>query len=256
MGRRVKRFFLLFLVALAVASPPALAERPRMTAEEAYALGLRYLKRGYYVKALEQLNRVRTYYRDDPYALKAELAIADVHYSKNEWDDARLAYEDFMHAHPRYRYLDYVVYRLGLTLYKKAPAIAARDQTWTRQAVNTWTGFSSRFPDSPCKPEVARLLEKARDRLARKELLIARFYDRREAWVSVIGRLDPMVKMYPESPDRAEALEMLSTAYHGIGRDDLAQQESDELAKLKAAPPTPTPEDAAAVGQCEAAQTK
>jgi len=119
-----------------------------MSAQEAYELGLRYLKNGSYTKALEQLNRVRTYYRDDPYALKAELAIADVQFKKNEWDSARVAYDEFQRAHPRYRDLDYVVYRLGLTLYRKAPTVAARDQTWTRQAVDTWTRFGARFPES------------------------------------------------------------------------------------------------------------
>lgn len=230
----MKRFILLFLCALTLGSSPAYAERPRMTAEEAYSLGLRYLKRGYYVKALEQFNRVRTYYRDDPYALKAELAIADVHFKKNEWDAARLAYEDFMRAHPRYRDLDYVVYRLGMTLYKKAPVIAARDQTWTRQAVNTWAGFAARFPDSDHKAEVDENLAAARARLARKELVVARFYARREAWTSVVGRIEPMLRQYPDSPDRVEALGMLGQAYHGLGRDDLA---AETLQKLEAEAP-------------------
>ena len=200
-----------------------------MTAEEAYDLGLRYLKRGYYVKALEQLNRVRTYYRDDPYALKAELAIADVHFKKAEWDAARLSYEDFMRAHPRYRDLDYVVYRLGLTMFKKAPSIAARDQTWTRQSVSSWTGFSARFPESEWRDEVDEGLAKARNRLARRELIIARFYERRNAPHSVIGRLEPMLRQYPESPDRLEAMAMLGESYRSVGRDDLAHAALEKL---------------------------
>lgn len=225
---------ILTICALTLGSSPAFAERERMSAEDAYALGLRYLKRGYYVKALEQFNRVRTYYRDDPYALKAELAIADVHFKKNEWDAARLAYEDFTRAHPRYRDLDYVVYRLGLTLYKKAPQIAARDQTWTRQAVNTWMGFTARFPDSSHRAEVEDMLGKARARLARKELIIARFYERREAWQSVVGRLGPMLQQYPDSPDRPEALALFGEAWQGLGREDLA---NEALQKLKSEAP-------------------
>jgi len=217
----MRRLFVLILLALCLA-PEANAERARMTAEEAYALGLRYLKRGYYVKALEQFNRVRTYYRDDPYALKAELAIADVHFKKDEWDAARVSYEDFLHAHPRYKDLDYVVYRLGLTLMKKAPVIAARDQTWTRQAVNIWVGFSARFPESEYREEVDQEIAKSKDRLARKELIIARFYGRRDAHVSVVGRIEDMLRLYPSSSDRVEALGLLGEAYASSGRLDLA----------------------------------
>jgi len=225
-----QRLVACLVLALFVAGP-AHAERPRMTAEDAYALGLRYLKRGYYVKALEQFNRVRTYYRDDPYALKAELALADLHYDKKEWDAARLAYEDFMRAHPRYRELDYVTFRYGDTLFRKAPAIAARDQTWTRQAVHAWTGFSARFPDSTYQPQVQKELQKARDRLARKELIIARFYDRRHADVSVSGRVTGLLHDYPDSPDRYEALALGAIAWADLGQLDKAREAAATIEK-------------------------
>lgn len=218
------RLLLLFLLSISAAHA-----RTQMTAEETYNLGQRYMKRGSYVKALEQFNRVRTYFRDDPFALKAELAIADLHYQKNEWDAARLAYEDFLRAHPRYNELDYVVYRLGLTAYKKAPLVAARDQTWARQAVNTWSSFPVRFPQSPHSEEVDKLLQKARDRLAHKELLIGRFYDKREAWPAVAGRMENLLRQYPQSPDRAEALYLLGRAYAGLEQYDLAQSALQKL---------------------------
>ena len=123
----------------------AWAERDQPTVPEQFELGQRFMKRGYYVKALEQFNRIRNYHRDDPYAIKAELAIADMYFAKGEWDQARLAYMDFQRSHPRNEELDYVVYRIGLSLYRKAPKVSARDQVWTRQTVNQWTGYAVRF---------------------------------------------------------------------------------------------------------------
>lgn len=211
------------------AIPAARAERVQMTAQETYELGQRYLKRGYYVKALEQYNRVRTYFRDDPYALKAEIAIADMHFDRNEWDAARVAYEDFIRAHPRYPELDYVLYRLGMTHYKKAPYIAERDQAWTESAVNTWSSFSIRFPESAYREEVDGLLKKARARLARKEYLIARFYDQRDAPAAVEGRLVDMLTRYPDAEEVPDALALLGRAYAMTGRVDLAKAALDRL---------------------------
>lgn len=224
----------LFALLLALAPLPAVAAPRAMTAEDAYNLGLRYLNRANYTKALEQLNRVRTYYRDDPVALKAELAIADIHVRKDEWDAARVAYEDFMRAHPRYPELDYVVYRLGMVQFKKAPAVPDRDQTWTRQAVNTWTGFSARFPESHHLPEVDKLLTKARSRLAEKEYRIAHFYELRKAWPAVIGRTTGLVKLYPDTTAVAPALSLLTRAYAKHG--DLDQAKAT-LEKLKVSSP-------------------
>lgn len=194
-----------------------------MSAEDAYDLGMRYLDRGYYTKALEQLNRVRTYYRDDPHALKAELAIADVHFRKNEFDAARLAYEDFARAHPRYAGMDEVVYKLGLTWARKAPTVAARDQTNTAQALKVWSNFEGRFPASERLPEVKAALAKAKARLARKEMVIGRFYAKRGAWGSVVGRLEPMLRDYPDSPDTLEARARLAEAWTHTDRRDLAE---------------------------------
>ena len=208
---------LLALATLLVRAPAQAAGR--LTAQQTFELGERYAKRGSLPKALEQYNRVRTYFRDDPYALKAELAIAELHYKKSEWDAARLAYEDFLKAHPRYTELDFVVFRLGMTLYQKAPVVAAKDQTWTRQAINTWTGFSSRFPASVHAVEAEKFLTKAQNRMGHKEILISRFYDRREAGPAVEGRSTRFLAQYTASPDRPEALTLLAIAYARQDKD-------------------------------------
>lgn len=231
---RIRTLLCVLFLATGAVLPTPVAAAPRgLTAEDIYSLGLKYLKRGYTTKAEEQFQRVRTFYRDDPYSLKAELAIAEIYYKKNEWDLARLAYEDFMRAHPRYPELDLVVYRLGLVLYRKAPVIPERDQTWTRQTVNTWTGFSARFPESSYRDDVEKQLAKAQGRLAKKELFIAQFYARREAWPAVVGRIEPMLRLWPSSPDGSDGLVLLGTAHHEMGNADGA---AAVLERLKANP--------------------
>jgi outer membrane protein assembly factor BamD len=209
---------------LALQPAPAHAARgERLGPAERYELGQRYMKRGYYTKALEQFNRVRNYHRDDPHAVLAELAIADLYFKKAEWDQARLAYEDFQRLHPHHEQADYVVYRMGLCLWRKAPSVAARDQVWTRQAVHAWSGFAARYPESELLPEVDEMLDEGRDRLAHKEFIIGRFYLRREAWVAAAGRFEGMLRHYPQAEDRPQAL-----AYLGLCQ---AQQGDTEAAR-------------------------
>ncbi len=210
----------------------ASAARRRLSVEEQYNLGVRYSKRGYYVKALEEFNRIRNNFRDDPYAVKAELAIADVYYNKAEWDQARLAYEDFMRMHPRHESLDYVVLRIGESYYKKAPKIAARDQTWTREAINALGGFDRRFSSSEHSAEVAEMLAECQRRLARKELLIARFYVKRKAWRSVEGRARGLLAAYPESEYAVETMALLAEAYAWQGKVERTDEVLARLAEL------------------------
>lgn len=221
-------------VATATLEGEAQAARRRLSVEEQYNLGLRYSKRGYYVKALEEFNRIRNNFRDDPYAVKAELAIADVYYKKAEWDQARLAYEDFMRMHPRHESLDYVVLRIGESYFKKAPKVAARDQTWTREAVNALGGFDRRFSGSAHAAEVAEMVTECQRRLARKELLIARFYVKRKAWRAVEGRARGLLAAYPESEYATETMALLAEAYAWQGKAERTEEVLARLAEVDA----------------------
>lgn len=220
---------LLFAALLLAVSLPALAAG-EVTPEDRYALCIKYMQRAYYTKALEQCNRVRNYHRDDPVSVKAELAIADIHYKKGDYEQARLAYDDFSRLHPRHPDLDYVVYRVGLSIWKRAPRAAGRDQTSTRAAVNAWTGFSTRFPDSTHQQEVAELLAAGRDRLAKKELVIARYYVREENYGAAVERLEDMVARYPDSSHTAQALALMAQGHHAWGEVDAARNLRDRLA--------------------------
>jgi len=208
---------------------PAWGKKKDPTVQERYDAGMKYMKRGYYVKALEEFNRIRNYYRDDPLSVKAELAIADVYYKKAEWDQARVAYEEFMRMHPRHDDLDYVVFRLGMTAFKKSPRVAARDQTWTRQAVHAWTGFEDRYPESEYRDEVAEKLDASRRRLAHKEYQIGEFYVAREAWPAVTARMEGVLADYPDSPDSDEALAFLALARQAEGELDAAREAARRL---------------------------
>ena len=212
-----------------------LGARERQTVAQQYELGLKYMGRGQYVRALEQFNRVRNYHRDDPHAVKAELAIGDVYFKKAEWDQARMAYEDFARMHPRHPDLDYVVYKVGMSMYKKAPKASGRDQTWTRHSVNAWSGFSGRFPQSTYGAEVESKLSECRERLADKELRIAHFYRRRKAWGSVVGRTEGLVRNYPQAQATQRGLALLAEASAWQGDKAKAELAITKLRSLDSA---------------------
>lgn len=200
-------------------------------AEVLYQQGLRAMKRGYYTRALERFNRVRNFHRDDPLSVKAQLAIADMHFKKGDHEQARFEYEEFAALHPRHPNLDYVTYRIGLSIHRRSPTVAGRDLTSTKAAVNAWAGFESRFPDSTHIEDVVKLRQRSRDRLAVKELFIARFYARRDAWGAVQSRAEYMLTRYPDSQHVPDALVLLGTSMHAWGDVEAAQQVRERLAE-------------------------
>jgi len=246
---------MLTALALWIAASPAMAQN-EPSPDELVDLGLKQLKRGNFTKALATLQKVRNYYRHDPASIRAQLAIADLHFKKREFEQARFAYEEFRDLHPRHPELDYVTWRIGLSVYKRASKFAGRDQAATRSAVTVWSGFARRYPDSEYLEDVQKLLEKGRERLANKELYIARFYERRDAWRSVEGRAEDLVKRYPDTPAAIEGYQLLGMALHATGEPVAAQNvraklaerapgssELDKLERALAKPPGKPPEE-------------
>jgi len=216
---------------LLTALPADAARNKQRSAQELYELGLKQMRRGYFTKALESFTRVRNYHRDDPISVKAQLAIADVYFKKSDFEQARYAYEEFAAYHPRHENLDYVTYRIGLSIWKRSPRLAGRDLSSTRAAVNVWTGFATRFPGSKHTEDVEKHLVRERDRLAHKELYVAKFYAKRNAWGAVRGRAEYLLLRYPDTKWAEEAMLYLGTAMHAWGDTDEATQIRDRMAE-------------------------
>jgi outer membrane protein assembly factor BamD len=194
---------------------------------EIYAHGEKMMKAGLYDKAMSDFQELRNFHRDDPLSVRAQLSLAEIRFKKGEFDEARYAYEEFLQYHPRHPDLDFVVYRIGLSIYKRAPKLAGRDQSLSKAAVNRWTGFAQRFPQSTYIAEVEKLSQRGLDRVAGKELFISRFYAKKHAWRAVEGRAADLVARYPTATHADEAMAMLARAYHSDGRpeDALAVRE-------------------------------
>jgi outer membrane protein assembly factor BamD len=224
--------FVIALLGAALAGPPAVAQQGEITPQERYELGLKYAKRSNYPKAMEEFNRVRNYHRDDPVSLLAELAIADLYFKQGEYEQARYAYEDFARLHPRHDQLDLVQYRLGLSIYKRAPKLAQRDQTATRQALATWSNFERKFPESEHLGEVADMIAKGNERLAARELAIARFYVKRGAWGAARARAEGLIAKHPDSAYVPEAMALVARSAHAWGDLRAANAMRERLASV------------------------
>ena len=163
------------------------------TPEELYNEAEQLLKRGYYTKAQEYLERVRIRFPFSQYATQADLLIGEVYLKKGDYALAVEAYRDFRKLHPNPPQTHYVVYMMAKAEFEQAPTWAPRDQAATERALEILDGarpprvregarFEDRFPDSEYIPEVQELRKQGRERLATQVYHIGRFYQKRSAY--------------------------------------------------------------------------
>src|SRR5919198_1067585 len=164
-----------------------------------------------YAEALKYFEHVRSRYPYLDVAKRAELRIADTHFAREEYIEARDAYLNFVKLHPTWPKVDYAAFRASLTHYKEIPS-----------------DFFL-LPPSEDRAEADQILADARKRLARHELYVASFYKRRERWRAVANRLETVAEEYQGLGFDEEALFGLHDAYTHLNEKEKARKALEEI---------------------------
>ena len=181
-----------------------------------------------YETIFKLLKEVQLRYTYSPYATLAELRTADTYFDKGEYETAAIEYEEFLKRHPGHKEAPYATYRLALSFYKEIRS-PDRDPTFTREALKWFTLFVDEYPGSPLVPDAEQRIQKCRDRLAKREILIGNFYNKRKNYKAAAGRYIVVVAEYQNSNKYEEALYLLGRAYAKSERYDLARDVLNRL---------------------------
>jgi outer membrane protein assembly factor BamD len=204
------------------AEPETYSER----AEAAYAEAVEALDDNNYVFAMNQFRRVRDGFELSPYAVLAELRMADVHFEQAQYRQAAEAYRQFIQLHPSHEQVPYASFRIGMSFYEDMPSDFfvlpppyERELGVTRSAQQSLGSFVERYGDSD-DPDVAANVVKARaawqettDRLAGFEFYVGTFYLERERPVAAADHLRTLLEQYPNATQAPEALFLLARCY-------------------------------------------
>lgn len=145
-------------------------------------------------------------------------------YDKEDYAEAVGEYQRFLDLHPFHRLSPYVHYKLGMAFYHQIDTID-RDQEPVEKSLAAFQKLQSDFPRSLFSEQAQAKIADLKNRLARRELYIGRFYYKKGAYLSAIPRLQKAVEQ-GESPSlKAEAL------YYAAA-SQLEEGNRDEAARL------------------------
>lgn len=175
-----------------------------------------------YQTILNILKEVQLRYTYSPYATLAELRTGDVFFEKGEYEQAAIEYEEFLKRHPGHAEAPYATYQLGRSYYRQIKS-PNQDPTYTRQALKWFTIFVEEYPDSPLVPKAEQRIMKCRQRLAKREIDIGNFYNRRKNYKAAAYRYNVVVQDYSDTKQMPEAMYLLGRAYAKQDEYDLAR---------------------------------
>jgi outer membrane protein assembly factor BamD len=225
-------------------------------AAKAYDRGISEKKDKNYLEATRYLESVRNNFPYSQYAALAELALADMHFERDDYAAAAVAYQDFVKSHPSHGKADYAAFRVGLAYFEDKPSdwfllppSHEKDQGPVRQALEALQRFVTAYPKSDFVPKARDLINECRERLAAHDRYVAGFYWKRKAWRGAAGRLISIADKYGDLDNgklRTDSLWRAAVAYQ-FANDAKLQRETLERLVQEAPPGDPHRRDAEAI---------
>ena len=96
-----------------------------------------------------------------------------------------------------------------------------RDPSKSRQAFEDFRRLIQQYPDSKYAADAKQRMVHIKDRLARYEIAIARFYMRRQAYVAAANRGRYVIEHFPNTTQVQQALEIMVSSYEQLGLKEL-----------------------------------
>ena len=196
-----------------------------------FETGIDFLDKGHYIRSRLALQNMIQTYPDSDMMSDAYFAVGDSYYEEGGTQNLLQAIE---------QYKDYIIFFPDtpkapdaqfkiMSANMKMMGAPDRDQQYTFQAEQAGMKFLEEYPDSDLAPIVRSNLVGIRDKLALKELGIAKFYGKIENYVAEIGRLQTILDDYPDSNKVPEALFLLAETMEKTNRPDEAEGYLDKI---------------------------
>ena len=222
-------------------------EKPdsKMLVEEFYANATEAFEESQWDTAIKSYEKLKAYYPYGSYAEQSYLELAYAYYRYDEPESAIRELDEFIKLYPKHKELPYAYYLKALAadsvtkswLDKFITDPAQRDMKSTIRTFEAYQDLLTRYPDSIYASKAQERMVIIRNRMARHELQVAKFYFDKKAYLASANRCKKLLKDYPRAVTNIEALELMKENYRLLGMNQNArvtQKVIDMNKKLKA----------------------
>lgn len=208
-------------------------------AEGLYQQAKQSMEVGNFNGAAEVLSSLDSRYPFGPLSHQVQLDLIYSYYKVGKTDQALATIDRFIRLNPNHSDIDYAMYMRGLTnmdsdknIFQELVGIdrSDRDPSKSREAFDDFRKLLEKFPDSKYSADARKRMVFIKNRLAKYEIAVARFYMRREAYVAAANRGRYVLEYYPDSSQVQQALEIMVECYDQL---ELTELKDNAMKTLK-----------------------
>ena len=166
-----------------------------------------------------------------PYSQQAQINGAYCYWKAQETAQALVAIDRFIKLHQGNENLDYAYYLKGLITFNDdlgwlgkftGQDLSERDPKAAKDAFESFKVVVERFPNSKYAPDALDRMRYIVNSLAEADVIVARFYYQRGAYLASANRAQLAIRDYDRAPAVEEALYILYKSYEKLGMVELS----------------------------------
>ena len=181
-----------------------------------YQEGYEELLNGDTLYAAEKFKEAELIFPQSEWAPMASIMAAYAYYSQDYYFDAIDQIEDYLKKYPNHQNRDYAQFILAMCYYENI-VDEKRDLEPLLKAKNKFQLLLREYPNTDFALDAQFKLELIEDKLAGKEMFIARHYLKSKKWIPAIKRFKKVTEDYEQTVYVEEALHRLVEIYYRIG---------------------------------------
>lgn len=186
------------------------------------------LDNGSYATAAALFDEVERQHPYSIWARRAQLMSAFSYYLAKDHTKSIESARRFLAIHPGNKDAPYAMYLVAMNYYEQIEDVN-RDQSITKQALDSLGEVVRRHPDTRFASDARLKVDLVRDHLAGKEMEIGRFYQRRNQWLASVSRFRNVVDEFQTTTHAPEALMRLTESYLALGIPEEARKSAAVL---------------------------
>lgn len=184
-----------------------------------------------YAKCGKYFEKLEGRFPFGPYSQQAQINAAYCYWKGQEQAQALVAIDRFIKLHQGSPNLDYGYYLKGLISFNDdlgwlgkftGQDLSERDPKAAKEAFESFKVVVERFPDSKYAPDSLDRMRYIVNSLAEADVIVARFYYQRGAYLASANRAQLVIRDYDRAPAVEEALYLLTKSYEKLGMTDLS----------------------------------
>ena len=239
MLKSISRCILSFIFIFTIAACATTDHDPsKWSAKEFYDKAQEAIENKDYQTAITHFEDLEINHPFSRHTQQAQLDVAYAYYKYDEPDSAIAAADRYIKLYPRSETVDYAYYIRGLINFDRGISSFdkmmgleknKRSPQHSKESYYYFSEMIGRYPDSKYVNDAKQRMVQLRNDLARYELHVADYYQRRGAYLSAANRAQYVIENYPQTTAIPNALVMLAKNYRQLNNHKLA---NDSIAVL------------------------